>query len=851
MSGGPWSNRGEVVRDALAGILAMFAATVGFFLVTGLTLSELHGLWGRKDIISAYGQAKWLNDSPLTNTYEFLGYPRGQDWSHFPVIDLVTRLEITALTSFLEPVLAVNVLYLVSFPAVAGLMYVSLRLLLVSRYVAVIGSVAFALLGAHFDHENPYLANYWLVPVSVLWLASLVNAKSVMQRTSKTRVMLSVGVASAVCVGVQNPQLAAFVIILGAIGLAFQVRTALPGLSLRLRLLIFAVAPLAFAATLVGGRLSRSIPAIFNSSERSVEESYTWGGKLLSLFEVSGDSWLSGNPVNRSLTDAVTTSTWTGAPAQQSAIIVAATLFMLACGFYAIMAPPRGSGRRQSLLDPIRPWLGMWLAGLLFFVTTGLGVAFAAFVNPQVRGWYRLAVPLAALAVTAACVFLTRLRQRLLRSSPDRWRRPLWIGLCTVLAVLLLDSFTQIRPIHADTRLRQSLTDLVSAGEAALGSDCAILNIPLVDFPEAYPRGRMEAYDHLLPFLETSSWRFSYGAIKGQLGSRWSDHLAGEPRRQAAQAKSLGFCGILVDRNGLESGAPPVEQYVEEVGPPIASADDRWYLFSLQDTDPDPLAQDFLSRPETRYGPTFTAPQADEDAVVTRWTTSEEASITVWNPSTAPQTVVMELPVAAANCGVGQVVDVRVDGVTRTTLDVAPGGLSTVRVPLLLPARDRSVVELRTPSLGCVEEGHDVAVGIRIEDASYTRTGPQAVAPYWGQGFLAVEYDLSGIPKSWTTGGGSASIDLLNTTSDPIDATIDLELLAPPCGQPREISIGTDGQTLAVTSVAPGETVPLRLPVSLQPFESVSLSIEDLQAGCSPPGDSRLLGIGVRDLTTE
>jgi hypothetical protein len=361
----------------------------------------------------------------------------------------------------------------------------------------------------------------------------------------------------------------------------------------------------------------------------------------------------------------------------------------------------------------------------------------------------------------------------------------------------------------------------------------------------------MEAYDHLLPFLETTSWSFSYGAIKGQLGSRWSDHLAVDPGLQAAQAKALGFCGVLVDRDGLEAGLPSLEQYVDAVGPPIASAERRWYLFSLQDTEPDLRARDFVDRPQTVYGTAFTVPQADEDAVVTRWTTSDVASIAVWNPASEPQTVVLELQIAAANCPLGQLVEILVDGLARTTLEVAPGDTSTLRLPLPLPARAPTLVDLRTPSPGCVDGGHDVPVGIRIQDASFTAVDPQTVAHYFERGFLPVEYSIDGSPLSWTAGGGTAFADILNSGSDPIEATIDLELVAPPCGTPREISIAARGEAVATTPIAPGVTVPVRLPVSLRPFETVSISFQDLQPGCSPPGDGRLLGVGVRNLSIE
>jgi hypothetical protein len=836
----------DLVWDACIGAAAMAAAILGFFTVTGLRLADLSGLWGSKDIISAYGQAKWLAAQPWSNTYVNLGYPWGQDWSHFPALDPVTRMEITALTTVLEPVLAVNVLYLISFPATAGMMYVALRLLSASRLLSFAGAVSLALLGVHFDSENPYLYNYWLVPAGLIWLASIAGTPSWMQRAQRPRTALAVGLVTGALVGLQNPQMATFFIILGAVAFAFHWRPTLTRQALRARLLVFAVAPAFFVASVVIGRLSRTIPATFDSSARTVEDSYVWGGKLVSLFGISGDSWLSANPVNQRLTEALTTTTWTGAAAEQNAAVVAATVLMLCAGLWAIMAPRIDSAPGRTGFDPARLWIGTWYAGLLFFVMTGLGVAFAALVTPQVRGWYRLSVPLAALALAGAAVLVTLLHQRLRSGGPDRRRAWVSLALTAVISVLVLDSFTQSYPIASDSRTRESLSNLVRAGERELGEDCAILSIPLVDFPEAFPRGRMEAYDHLLPFLESPSWKFSYGAIKGQLGSRWSDHLAVDPALQAAQAKGLGFCGILVDEQGLDDSLPTIGQYAEALGPAIATASGRWHLFSLRDVAPDVSATEFLDRPEVRYEDGFTPPVADDDAIVTRWTTGDAATVSVWNPASDPQALVMELPLTAADCRPGQQVDLTVDGSSRAAETLSPGESTTVRLPLSVPARGSSVVTLRTPSVGCPFEGQSVPVGVQIEDATFVSTGEQAVGFFWNSGFLPPEYDLSGKPLSWTTGASTATADVVSTDPTATAATVDLELLAPPCGSPRNVTVAADGHELADVPLTPGATTPVRLEVPLPPAGSVDLQFTDSGPGCIPPGDSRQLGAGVR-----
>jgi hypothetical protein len=526
--------------------------------------------------------------------------------------------------------------------------------------------------------------------------------------------------------------------------------------------------------------------------------------------------------------------------------VVAATAFMLCAGIWAMTVPRPGNTSRRSSLDPIRLWIGTWYTGLLFFVTTGLGVVFATLVSPQVRGWYRLSVPLAALALTGALVFLTHLQRRLRSRRTDSRQRWLSVALTVAVAVLVLDAFSQSHAITSDSRTRDAVSGLLNTGEQALGRDCAVLSIPLVDFPEAFPRGQMEAYDHLLPFLESTSWAFSYGAIKGQLGSRWTDHLAVDPAAQAAQAKELGFCAVLVDEQGLETGLPSLTQFAEALGPPVASAAGRWHLFSLQDVEPDSRAREFLSRPEVRYESGFTAPTLGEDAVATRWTTADSARLSVWNPSFEERALVMELRVTAAVCGKGQQVEVLVDGAGRTSLMLEPGESALLRVPLSVPARGQSEVELRTPSARCPDDRQPEPVGVSVQDAMFTSTGLADIGFLWNDGFLPPEYDFSGNPLSWTAGDGIGTGDLVNTGADAVNATVDLELLAPPCGSTREVTITANGEVLAVEALEPGSTTPVRLDVSLDPYQSLPLLFADPGPGCQPPGDSRLLGAGVR-----
>ncbi len=837
---------GWVVKELGFTVASMVLALVGFILVAAFRPGNLSALWGRSDGILEYATSKGIQEMGLLNYNSILGFPWGQDWSHFPALDPANRIQMFLFGLIWEPVTALNLLMVVSFPLVAGLMYLALRNLRVSRVIALIGGVSLSLVGYHFDYEHPLLSNYWVIPVGIVWLSFLLNVPTYLFTRGKPRLILSMGVLTGLMIGINNPQYAFFLLILGAFALIFRWNTRDGLVGRGIRVLVFATPVVTLGLSLLVTQLTRRIPAVSPTAERSVEESYVWAGKLVSIFTIPGESPLSGNPINTRLQDALETTVWTGTTALNSAMVVVASIFVGMLALFLIF------NRKQQLsswvseaLGNTGPWAGLWLVGVLFFVTSGLGVMFAALVTPQVRSWTRIGIVLAAIALTAAAIFVDSWLRALKRSNTSRdqvFRALLLVGI----AVLFLDAFLAKSPFPANAATKPALESLVATGKESLAPDCTILNVPTLAFPEAVPKGSMNAYDHLLPYLASTDWRFSYGAIKGQLGSRWTDHLAVDPATKAEQARSAGFCAMLVDRQGLDASSASLEQYVEALGDPLATAQDRWYLFALGG-DPD-SAQDaeIFTRPEVNYGDDFTPEAADEAGIVSRWTQSQDSSFLVWNPGLSDSDFIMTVAVTAAECANNQEVTFLVDGVERESTSLTPGERREFRIPIRVPAQSYSEVQLLTPSLRCDHAGEPSDVGVRMEDARFTRVTGSRGAVTVLSGYWPPEQEPDGSILRWGD-GSPGELEVLSTNPNPGTAIFSAELQAPPCGQPQTVTIAVDGNASLTRPIGSGQALPIEIPVPLESLGTKKVEITSDFPGCTVPGDDRNLGVALRN----
>jgi hypothetical protein len=146
-------------------------------------------------------------------------------------------------------------------------------------------------------------------------------------------------------------------------------------------------------------------------------------------------------------------------------------------------------------------------------------------------------------------LFLVRGLSRLTRDKPILSA----IGAVTLGLIALID---QTPPLTTNREVEQTASTVNSDRkfteevESRLQPGAMVFQLPIVDFPEAFPGA---CYTHFRPYLFSHHLRFSFGSVKGRGGHEWVQSLNTIPANDAiAILKSHGFDAIYVDRTQFQ-----------------------------------------------------------------------------------------------------------------------------------------------------------------------------------------------------------------------------------------------------------------------------------------------------------
>jgi phosphoglycerol transferase len=123
------------------------------------------------------------------------------------------------------------------------------------------------------------------------------------------------------------------------------------------------------------------------------------------------------------------------------------------------------------------------------------------------------------------------------------------VGAATLVFVVLVDQTPPIitrrqteqtaRTVDSDSRFTREI-------ESRLPPGAMLFQLPVVDFPEAFPGA---CYDHFRPYLFSRHLRFSFGAVKGRARDEWVHALNSVSAEEAIGILTrYGFAAIYVDR---------------------------------------------------------------------------------------------------------------------------------------------------------------------------------------------------------------------------------------------------------------------------------------------------------------
>ena len=502
--------------------------------------------------------ALWTNDE--------LGAPREQELYDFPVFagDNAQLAMVRAIGLVVrDPIVALNLFYLLTFALAAFTAVAVLRRLGVGLPASLAAAVLYSLLPYHFlrGEDHLFLAAYWAVPLGCFLVLS-VFADAPLVRPLRSRRTLAI-VAACVVIGSAAVYYAAFTLVLLAVAAVLAAvarRSARPLVTAAvLGGAIVAALVVNFAPAIVDRVREGSNPAI----ERFAFETEVFSLRPLQLVLPIPNHRIDylGDLTERYERQVGVTEAAFAALGVVGSVGLAVLLVTL------LVAAVRSGPPSE---DPILRYAAVSaFVALLFGMTGGLAPIVSYLISPQLHAWNRISVFIGFFALLAVAVLLDRLGGR-----------AVWAVAALLVVVGALDQTSgAMTPRYAEVAREWKSDDAwVAMVDAALPEDAAVLELPYVPFPTSPPVGRMVDYDHVRPYLHSDDLRWSYGAMKGR-----PEDVGDDIDDKVRQATSFGYDAVMVDRFGYADNGAAVEAELRAIakGEPIESADGRRVLYVL------------------------------------------------------------------------------------------------------------------------------------------------------------------------------------------------------------------------------------------------------------------------------
>ena len=717
------------------GITAVLAFVVSLIALSP-TLSNLGQPWSGGDMLSTYVNVDnwgWLGYSGENH----FGYPLGMDLNLFPSLDVTQNIFAKIVSSLSgNPYVGINLLLVLSFPLVAVLAYISIRLTSLRGPLAIALATSFTFIPFHFARGlgHTYLATLYGAVAAVI-LAQLIGTGRL--RKWDLRKGFAVGVL-VVLTAWSGVYYTVFGLILMAAAWLWLWATA-PSRRINRELIksaipILGILLLAVVATVPSIIAGRVDPPFIPLAVRTPYESVIFAGilimailpapisklALLANYNIEVSGALAAAPAYENATQG-NYGTWI-------------TLAALVVVGIALFTRVRGS----------LGFLGMLLTtSLLFFIPWGLNYLFAATVTPQIRAWNRLIPIILLLVILLAATVLARIVINYYAV----------IGIAAlIIGVTAVESVWPWRAIYASNtmdgkELSNALTNYNNQVNAAAPENCAILQLPHVPYPENGPLREMNDYEHFWQPLTNSNKSWSYGAVNNTRAGSWLSHLPEVPGNEEVQLLAeAGFCGIHLDTRAFVPNAQEriVTDLTERYGQPVATGGVEQvgefpdWLFFLTDPNAklvDPInwsqrVSDYFFAPAIRFDPSANtiAPRGSKDALAWWWTIAPAAQFTIYpvDPNT-PLTGIttgIRIPTCAdvdqAPVTVTLATDSNANQVSETVL---ANPKTTTELKLELPTSTNSngnnstgTLTISSPIEGCAPEGFPLDQFVQVID---------------------------------------------------------------------------------------------------------------------------------------
>ena len=711
-------------RTALEATLAAVTSFVLSLIVFTPILGRLADGWSGGDLLSTYINAEMWSGFSYRVTDQ-MGFPLGMDLNYFPGIDITENLFAQAVTAITgQPFVGINLLIVISFPVVAALAYLAIRMTNLDGPIAIALAVAFSVIPYHWGRAlgHTYLSTLYSAVTGmliVLLIGSGLFPGPFRSGTAKRRIVTGLLVLGLVIVTAwTGVYYAAFTLLLGlaAVGWRFargdRAKDLLIATTPLVGILVFAV------IGFLPGLLARSGDApLAVLSERMPYESVLFAGILAAALLPAPISMLPGfDFYNRNIVEAVNAAPLyeNNRPTNFGTWVTTAALVLFVVAI--IWRARTNTERHQQGITP--GFIATQIAVVvLLFVPWGVNYLIAGLVTAQIRGWNRLLPFLLLLFLLGAAVIL----------RDSRITRRNGVSAFIAVAVLIVTAVESVLPFRASfansvdehAKITQAARDYATIVNEKLPDDCGILQLPYFAYPEhGLVEGTMTDYDHFWVSLLNQDKRWSYGAVKNTTASVWAAQLPQTPTNEQLQhLQAAGFCAIHVDLDGYDEaeGELVLWDLTKRIGEPsVTNETGNWAMFRLP--DPAPIADPALATPEvvTFLHPPFI--QAPVESAGMResklndtwwWLTHPETTFTFTPTDDRVPLAGVTGAVEAPSCEKADITVMLTAGedVQTFTTKAKPGTAVPFELGLTTPVTGQATLAVSSTSEGCFDPG--------------------------------------------------------------------------------------------------------------------------------------------------
>lgn len=478
---------------------------------------------------------------------------------------------------------AVNLFFLLTFPAAALASYALFRIWGISRLVCACAAVLFAFLPYHFHTGQMHLAlsSYICVPLSLIacqWIRE--------GHFPKRRLLAALGILLVIATSdMYYTAYAGLVFLATGVLSAVHAETAPERRKVLKASLGMTLSQVCLSVLFLGPVLWHKLQHPSDVFFRFWIETETWGIKLIQfLIPIREHYW--GPFANLS-------QRYNGSGAsnvnESVALGVIGSVGLLVLLWRLVV------NRREYPAQPVLFYLTQLNAVcLLTAMVGGLATMIAFWLSPEIRANYRLGIYIGLFSIAAVAVLVDTFRKKRMPAKREIWLN-LGIVCMTLLGVLDQTGPLVVPPYETNVPLFRAQEMYFKRLEAALPPGTAVFQLPYAPFPEGGPMGRgkkqAQMYEQFTPFLHTTSLRFSYGALKGQKVAYWQDVTAGLADSSqgvsgmAGRLCEAGFGAVLLDSAGFKEKrhfAGLARQLPEVTGnTALASPDGRYLAYRI------------------------------------------------------------------------------------------------------------------------------------------------------------------------------------------------------------------------------------------------------------------------------